>query len=463
MPLLRTLLAFLCLCAGVSSTPAQPAGSDPPSAPAPAAAEPDDGTAARHPVYAVAEVVAINGLYHLAGHVVPLEFPEHFQVSLASWKENLRRGFGWDSDAFPINQAGHPYQGGSYFAAGRSLGLGFWEAVPLSALGSLTWEYFGETTQPAWNDLLNTSLSGPLFGEMLHRVAWLIRDPRRVGRARAGLELAATVVDPISGINRLLTGAAWRVSQKPRDLQPPSLEVDVGLGVTWPGGSRPVSKAAGIPQLVLNLDYGRLEVGRAEKPFDAFSLGLRAGEGGVTSAAVRGRLASRPLGRSAAARHQWLVVQGYDYESTHAFQFGGPSLRAGMADRFPLTPRLDLSTTVLAAFVPVAATSPYFWSGTKTTYDYGTGAGLSGSATVRWDDAAVARLSYDAYWLHTVSGATAGHTARALHADVCVPLWQGLRLGVGGDRLAMTARPREGARRTQGVSQLRVYLAWSSR
>lgn len=458
MPPLRTLLAFLWLWAGASSAPAQPANAEPQSTPAPAAVAQDDGTPARHPVCAVAEVIAINGLYHLAGHVVPLEFPEHFRISLATWKHNLRQGFSWDNDAFPINQAGHPYQGGSYFAAGRSLGLGFWEAAPLSALGSLTWECFGETTRPAWNDLLNTSLSGPLFGEVLHRVAWLIRDPRR-----AGLELAATVVDPITGINRLLTGAAWRVSQKPRDFQPASLEVDVGLGVAWPGGSRPVSTAVGIPQLVLNLDYGRLEEGRAARPFDASSLGLRAGEGGVVSAAVRGRLVSHPLGRPDEARHQWLVVQGYDYEGTRAFQFGGPSLRAGLADRFPLAPRVDLSTTVLAAFVPVAATNAYFRSGTKTAYDYGTGAGLSGSATVRRDGAAVARLSYDAYWLHTVSGATAGHTARALRADVCVPLWQGLRLGVGGDRLTMTARPREGARRTQGVSQLRVYLAWSSR
>ena len=462
-PLCSALVAWLCLSAGAAVVSAQTANADPESAPAPAATQPDDQTPARHPVWAVAEVIAINGLYNLSDNLLPLDNPDHFRISLASWRRNLRRGFGWDDDPFLINQAGHPYQGGSYFSAGRSLGLSFWEAAPLSALGSVTWEYFGETTRPAWNDVLNTSLAGPLIGEVLHRAAWLIRDPRRTGNARAGLELAATVVDPISGLNRLLTGEAWRVSRKPRDLQPASLGVDIGVGVSWHGGGRPVSAANGIPQLILNLDYGRLEAGRAEKPFDAFSLRLGAGSDGVVSATVRGRLISRPLGRSADVRHQLLLVQGYDYESTRAFRFGGPSVRVGIADRFSLSARTDLQTTVLAAFVPVAAANPSFWSATKTSYAYGTGAGLSGSATLRRNDAAVARVSYDAYRLHTLSGATTGSIARALHADLMLPLWQRLRLGLGGDRLAMTVRLKDGTRRAQGVSQLRVYLAWSGR
>jgi len=42
-----------------------------------------------------------------------------------------------------INQFGHPYQGGNYFSAGRANGLSFWESVPLTVLGSVTWEWLG--------------------------------------------------------------------------------------------------------------------------------------------------------------------------------------------------------------------------------------------------------------------------------------------------------------------------------
>ena len=463
MPAFQLLLGLLCLCAGATSVPAQTTGAGPQNPPA-AGSDPDsEGTPARHPVYAVAEVIAINGLFNLLDNSLPLDNPDHYRISLDSWRKNLRQGFSWDNDPFAINQAGHPHQGGTYFAAGRSLGLGFWEAAPLSALGSLTWEYFGETTQPAWNDLLNTSIGGPLFGEVLHRVAWLIRDPQRTGSARAGLEIVAAVVDPITGINRLASGAAWRTAAKPRDLQPASLGLDIGLGVSWPGGSRPVSGTQGVPQLNLNLDYGRLEAGRAERPFDAFSLGLRAGSGGVASAAVRGRLVGRPLKRGTEPRHQLVVVEGYDYESTPSFRFSGQSVRAGLADEFSVSATCDISTTALAAFVPLAATNPQFWSGTETMYDYGAGGGFSGAATLRRDHTAVARVSYDAFWLRTLSGATSASAVRALHADVLVPLGRGLRLGVGGDRLTMTASLEEGERRTQGVSQVRVYLAWSGR
>ena len=117
----------------------------------------------------------------------------------------------------PINQFGHPYQGNLYFNAGRANGLSFWESAPLAALGSATWEYFGEKNHASINDFVTTTMGGIALGEMFHRAGWLIRDASRAGGKRRRSEILAMVVDPITGVNRFMSGDASRVSENPPD------------------------------------------------------------------------------------------------------------------------------------------------------------------------------------------------------------------------------------------------------
>ncbi len=116
---------------------------------------------------------------------------DEFKVSLSSWWENLRYGFEWDFNSFSINQFGHPYQGGLYFNAGRANGLSFWESAPLAALGSATWEYFGEKNHASINDFVTTTMGGIALGEMFHRAGWLVRDARESGGKRRTKEILA--------------------------------------------------------------------------------------------------------------------------------------------------------------------------------------------------------------------------------------------------------------------------------
>ena len=104
----------------------------------------------------------------------------------------MEQGWVWDLDDFVVNQFGHPYQGSNYFTTGRANGLSFRESAAVTAFGSATWEYYGETNSPSLNDLINTTLGGIALGEMFHRTAWLIRDPRATGRGRLWREVGAT-------------------------------------------------------------------------------------------------------------------------------------------------------------------------------------------------------------------------------------------------------------------------------
>ena len=157
------------------------------------------------------------------------------RITPKTWWANMEQGWVWDLDDFAVNQVGHPYQGNNYFTTGRANGLSFYESAAVTAFGSATWEYYGETNHASLNDFINTTLGGIALGEMFHRTAWLVRDTRATGRGRLWNEIGATVLDPITGVNRFLRGDASRVTDKPADMVPSNLTASGAPGVFWRG------------------------------------------------------------------------------------------------------------------------------------------------------------------------------------------------------------------------------------
>ncbi len=180
------------------------------------------------------QVTYINVFYELANLI---RGQDTAKITPETWWINMKRGWEWDLDDFVVNQIGHPYQGNNYFTAGRANGLDFWESAAVTAFGSGTWEYFGETNQASINDFINTTLGGIALGEMFHRTAWLVRDTTVTGKSRFRKELVATIIDPITGVNRFISGDSSRVGEKPRDMVPSSLGVVTDVGLLWRGSN----------------------------------------------------------------------------------------------------------------------------------------------------------------------------------------------------------------------------------
>ena len=262
------------------------------------------------------------------------------RITPKTWWANMEQGWVWDLDDFLVNQIGHPYQGNNYFNAGRANGLTFWESAGITAFGSGTWEYFGETNHASLNDLVNTTLGGIALGEMFHRTAWLVRDTRATGRGRLWKEIAATAIDPITGVKRFVSGDSSRVSDKPAEMVPSRLE--------WPrrgrralaGSDTSAFDSAGKAFLELDLLYGDPTSGRSRTPYDAFGVLLRFGGGGTFSEAkVRGRLLGQPFRQD---RFQLNVVQAYDFNKNTVYQFGAQSFNVNAAFTGKLSSRLSL-------------------------------------------------------------------------------------------------------------------------
>ena len=418
------------------------------------------GCPPRRPGLAIVEVLGINVLYNLANLVMkPPEEKGYFRVGFNSWWENLRYGFEWDDNAFAVNQIGHPYQGSNYFNAGRSNGLSFWESAPLAALGSATWEYFGETHKPSVNDLINTTVGGIAIGEMLHRTGWLIRDPTKTGRSRLWNEIFATVIDPITGMNRFISGDAGKVMEKPAEFVPSRTAGDLEAGVLWRGDNAKAINSTGEPYAQINLSYGDAIGSQYRQPYDAFTVGLRLGGGSaISEGLIRGRLYARPLGKDGSS--QLTVFQAYDYVTNTAYEFGGQSVFAAVSSRFKASGRHDIVTAAGGGPLLLGAfNSPYVF-GQDRYYDYGPGLVYSAFAILRRDGFPIARIGYGGVYLHVVSGTSGDHVAQSLRLEGLVPLRRQLRLGLAADYIRRKVYYDFEEDRDDRYPQLRVFFAW---
>ena len=431
----------------------QPAGSQ-------AADRACSGCPKRRPGVAIVEVLGINLLYNLVNQVIkPTEEKKYFRTSPSSWWENLKYGFEWDDNAFAVNQIGHPYQGSNYFNAGRSSGLSFWESAPLAALGSATWEYFGETHKPSVNDLINTTVGGIAIGEMLHRTGWLIRDTTKTGGGRLWSEILATVVDPITGMNRFISGDAGKVSEKPAEFVPSRTAGDLEAGVLWRGDNTKAVNSTGEPYAQINLSYGDAMGSQYRQPYDAFAIGMRLGGGSaISEGLIRGRLYGRPFGKDKSS--QFLVFQAYDYVTNTAYEFGGQSVYTAVASRFKQSERHDIVT--IAGGGPLllgAFNSPYVF-GQDRYYDYGPGLVFTASAALRRDGFPVLRIRYEGVYLHVVSGTSGDHVSQSLRLEGLIPVRGRLRLGLAADYVRRKVYYDFEDDRDDKYPQLRVFLAW---
>jgi hypothetical protein len=403
------------------------------------------------------------------------------RVTTRSWGVNIRKGWVWDTDAFPVNMFMHPIQGGTYFRAGRSNGLDFWESVPLSFLGSAEWEYFGETTFPSLNDFYNTGFGGIVVGETFYRLVAVIRDNTARGTARLLRELAAFPLDPAGSVKRVVSGEAWRVYTNPGEHEPPPLALQLQAGLRLATDSGPSGKRSVKGVLVAELAYGDAFETPYTRPFDVFLLrgllspSMSPGVSSVGEARVAGRLYAHELTyTSAPIRTIFTVRQKIEYTESPAFKFGGQSVEAGLVTRFDLGNGVDVRAESFVEGIMLGAVdAPHFTTdstglptgiaGSARTYDFGPGAGFDVSATLRVGGFSVLSARWHGALLHSVSGSPADHHTQFPSVEVAVPLTRTLGLGAYAGWYARRSSYFGNLGETKTYPDYRAYVVWQTR
>jgi hypothetical protein len=363
-------------------------------------------------------------------------------VGPSVWKENLSNGFQWDDNEFEVNQFAHPYQGGMYFTAARVNGLNFWEAVPYTLFGSLTWEFFAETEQPSTNDWLTTTWGGFMFGETLYRLSNSILDDSTSGSTRFWKEFAALAVNPVNGIDRLISGQAW--ADGPPGEQVP-LGVDLRLGPDGIG----LSEGTGWGKTIrawIRFDYGDLYAKPAvQTPFEAFNLSGQLSFGssifgqGIDGTGVL--LANRFfMGPNSVNLIAWVLsfeyftngtTKVFTRESSGVYQLGEMGTGPSWFGRLTLGSGFTLDTELDVLAVPTGAiTSPYAKFEANRSYNYGVGGALKAEVNLRHERLGRLYAKADRYLYYIVDGARGVEHVGVLELGAYANIYAGHGIGV---------------------------------
>lgn len=410
------------------------------------------------------ETMGINVLVNVLNQTLSQQ-RDVFRVTPDTWTDNLREGWAWDDNKFRTNQIEHPYHGSTYFNAGRSNGLDFWESASMATVGSLTWEYFGETTRPSLNDFINTTVGGIALGEMFHRSASLVRDNRAAGRGRFWREMGGFAIDPVGGFNRLIRGEGGRSGPNPRLHHIPNVRTMLRVGLQereiQPNGSSKL-ETAGYAEF--RMIYGDPIESPLRRPYDVFRLRV---EGGVADTARinrfqgEGMLAATRLRWGGSVVHRFMLQQRFDYVTNNAYEFGGQSVEARVLSRFELGRRHRLTTSVGVLGTLLGAVNSEEVGLALRDYDFGPGLGLQFG--LQWDRGGLtyARWEYLNWVIPTLAGSDATHVVHIGGLEGQLHVWGDMTVGASASYFRRDSFHPGDVSFHQDTPELRFFLGWT--
>jgi len=360
-------------------------------------------------------------------------------VNSETWWRNISYGWEYDGDAFETNYFAHPYHGNLYYNVGRTNGYNFWESSAWAATGSMLWEYFGETFRPAFNDWINTTLNGITLGEVLYRLSAMLTDNTASGSNRVLREIGGAILNPLRGVNRLISGETIRVFPNPEDRKPKDYLVTVNAGIRsldkTGEGDAFAKKRVEEGLFVLDMFYGNLFRENIKKPFSTFQLSLAfsSGSPNLTSLQAYGNLIGSYFVDRKRTQHLFLTTINYAYYNNPGFIYGGTSIVPGLKSFFHLGESTRIITDVGIDLIAMGATpNDYYTDPEGRNYDFGPGFGINLGASIQnyiWD---LIEIIYTSKWLYTQSEpAESRHHIHLLMISGQLPIRKYFAIGIG--------------------------------
>ncbi|MCR4853315.1 MAG: DUF3943 domain-containing protein [Prevotella sp.] len=347
----------------------------------------------KRPWRAVAEAVGINVMVHCFDRFVLNE--DFAKTTMHTLRQNFKGGMVWDNDQFSTNLFAHPYHGNLYFNSARSNGLTFWESAPFALGGSLMWEYMGEIEPPAINDLMATTAGGICIGEVTHRISDLLLNDRTHGFNRFLREAAATIIDPIKGLNRIINGDAWRVRRNHylhHDYGELPVDVSMTIGNRYLADNGALFRGEHNPCVNFFLEYGHpIGDGGNSKPYDFFdaevTFGLSSNQPLINGLHLLGNLWSKTVLQHKGIEAELGIYQHFNYYDSKPVKDGSDltpyriseaaSVGPGLICRFPEMGVLKrLEQRVFLSGILLGGTKSDYYNVIDRDYNMGSGYGI---------------------------------------------------------------------------------------
>ena len=393
---------------------------------------PDSELNKQYPIWIpISEVIGLNaGIGAFNAYVTKASFAK---INFKTIATNLELGAVWDHDHFITNYFAHPYHGNMYFNTARSNGYSFWESVPFSFGGSLMWEIFMENEPPSINDLINTTVSGYMLGEILYRSSSLILDENTTGFPRVSREFFAGLLNPMRALNRILTGKISRVTSKQAfEKEPIYLEVSAGPNRVLDG----TTFFTGTLNTAINfrMVYGKPFRERKVKPFDFFRIQSQFNISEDTTDSPIGMVTAYGTlaGKNLNVKDQKIfagIFQHYDFFDNSVYKVGGISFGVGLLSEFPMTVKnSSILTSVHLNIMPLGAANSIYSSFGEKEYNFSSGMNMNFESVINFDWGFLG-VDYNLYWMHTVVGAPSNEYIGILRPRIEVGLFDHVNIG----------------------------------
>ncbi|PKL84395.1 MAG: hypothetical protein CVV24_00215 [Ignavibacteriae bacterium HGW-Ignavibacteriae-3] len=375
-----------------------------------------------------AEIVGLN--FAVWGYHRYLSGEGWSNISWESIKYNFKNGFEWDVDGYLVNQFWHPYHGSNYFNLARSNGLNFWESALYSLGGSLMWEYFMENERPSYNDIVNTPVSGTILGEISFRVSNLIIDESSSGLERFIREFTSTLLNPMQGFNRMITGEMWKSGIK--NIKPDfSLTLSTGVHNVFFGGR--IKDGRIYLSLGGDLIYGDpLKTQEHRKPFDYFNVHTElhiAENDNIVGISASGVLWDSKFKMFANSNEVIGIYKEIDIHINTVYKLSATSVSSQIISRIPISNSLALQNYFGVSAILMGGTNSQYSSTEGKDYNIGPGASAKIGSKLILKNSGEFYLNYKRYWIHTLSGARGEEFIGLLNIGLNFKLVDGSTLG----------------------------------
>jgi hypothetical protein len=261
----------------------------------------------------------------------------------STWEHLSKQNWVFDKDPFNVNQFAHPYQGATMYGLARSSGLGFWESVVYSNVGSFLWKMAGETDPPSINDQITTGNAGSLLGEALFRMSQLVLRNKDGAEPDTWHELGAAVISPTAAFNRHAFGDRFKPIFPSYD---PATFWRFRLGASLSGNSQQdalldFAMSYGLPgkpgyTYTRPLDY-----------FDFQIASLARASNPVSYVLLRGLLYGKQYDAGHDYRGVWGLYGSYDYVSPTIFRVSTTAVSLGTTGQYWVAPGIALQGSLL--------------------------------------------------------------------------------------------------------------------
>jgi hypothetical protein len=352
-------------------------------------------------------------------------------IGLNSVKQNLKTGFQWDNDGFLMNQFAHPYHGSQYFLCARSNGLNYFESSIYAFGGSLMWELFMENQAPSYNDLINTPVSGVIFGEIFYRISDLIIDESKTGFPRVLTEVSALIISPMRGFNRLIKGEMWKDGNKKVN---PEYKIAASLGANtiFFDNKRANRKLYGLTRM--EITYGDvMHVTDHKKPFDYFAVTSElsfTSTSNLSNTVVRGVLWDKKIQLFDDTKDILGIYKELELFINDIYKFTATQITTSIMSEYDWSVGRSIRLSSDFSVIALGGIDSKYASVEGKDYNLGPGTAIGFRADYKASNTFSFLLHYKKFWIHILSGATGEEFVECIKLCPRVRITKNSTLGV---------------------------------